>query len=478
MGLSRFLVGRRAPVSLGLVALALAGCNWSTFADDAKKAPVRSIGAPSNFKAQDFGRSLLPLSNPQGKAAAFLATSINDPTIAVITVDVSGSVSSAGVPGAALNETESSVISSMAEDTGTSPLKVILGSPKVHNQGYGRVYSYLLSPTLEGNVTTLSVSTLRGDDTGLGRGLAVGRLGGSDAKSDYVVASDNSVVVLVDGIAATPPPAAGSVCDQTFDVEGLDARYRLRRPLLTARLWVDPAGAAQQQIVSASPHQGVSPGTVSFYSVVTTTDPVTGVATTAAPVCITSASAPKPEMRPRFGASLATGDFNGDGMTDLLVGAPAQNAYVYFGPFPTGALPTPVVIAAPDGLDFGFAVAALNVDGEAGDEALVSDPAATVGGVAEAGQVTAFKWNAATQTMAAVRTYHDHNPEAHASFGSTVSSLQFCTTNPSPEAGVICAAGDTSHILLVGASNEMFLYYREGANIPVRADGVADVRAP
>src|SRR5689334_25359559 len=98
-----------------LVAPALMGCNWTTFADDAAKAPVRGIGAPSGFKSGDFGRSLLPLSDAQGQAAAFVATSINESNIAILHADAGGAVSSKLVPRTKLDNTEESEVTSLAE---------------------------------------------------------------------------------------------------------------------------------------------------------------------------------------------------------------------------------------------------------------------------------------------------------------------------------------------------------------------------
>ena len=472
---------RRALVAAGLLlgagaasAVSLSGCNWSTFSSDADKAPVRSIAAPSNFKAADFGRSLLPLSSGQGKAAAFVATSINDMNIALVTIDTAGGVSSAAVPGTSLTEVEDSVISSLVEDASGSPTKLLLGSPKLHNLGYGRVYTYALSPMLDETVTTLPVP-LGPTEPGLGRGLAAGTLAGVEAKADYVVASDSQMVVLVDGAVATSAGMIGAVgCDPTFDLN-LDARYRLKRAVLTARLWLDPPGTNVQQVVSASPHAVNPGGRLSFFS-------VTGGGSPFALNCLASATAPAltpTDIRPRFGTSLASGDFNGDGNVDLLVGAPGQNAYVYFGPFPPGGLPTPVTIADSEGVDFGYAVAALNIDGHVGDEALIADPLAAVGGQDRAGRVTAFAWQASTSSMVAIKTYADHSPEANANFGSTVNALKFCSATPSPAVGTPCPEASAAHILMVGASNEVFIYYGEGSNIPVGGTGgnaLPDVR--
>jgi len=190
--------------------------------------------------------------------------------------------------------------------------------------------------------------------------------------------------------------------------------------------------------------------------------------------CITTATQPKSH----FGQSLATGDFNGDGNPDLVVGAPTQQAFVYLGPFPAGGLPTPIAITDSTGVDFGYAVAALNVDGQPGDEVLIGDPRATVDGVANAGHVVAYKF--AAGAMTALTTFSDHSPEAGASFGSSVNALKFCTA-ASISPTMACPDANTARVLMVGAGNEVFVYYQVGDNIPSRTrDGtmVHDVRGP
>ena len=175
--------------ALLLTAVAAAGCNWTTFADEASKAPVRSIGAPNGFKSGDFGRSLLPLGDGQGHAAAFVATSINETNIAIVHVDTAGGVTSALVPKTALDSTEESEVTSLAEVAGATPPRLLLGTPKIHNQGYGRVYTYSLEEKLEQGASFASPQTE--DETPAAvLAVAVGKeLKALEAEDRFVLAS-------------------------------------------------------------------------------------------------------------------------------------------------------------------------------------------------------------------------------------------------------------------------------------------------
>src|SRR6185369_1392389 len=146
----------------------------------------------------------------------------------------------------------------------------------------------------------------------------------------------------------------------------------------------------------------------------------------------------------RFGQALAVGDFNGDKTLDLLVGAPPGNAYVYFGPL---GGPSRAALAGPSGsVELGAAVAAANVDGAGGDEALVGDPAATVDGVEQAGRVVIFSVASATATPTVKAVLTDRYPGAGAGYGLSVGGLQFCKG--------ACAASDLRRLALVGAASK------------------------
>jgi len=116
-------------------------------------------------------------------------------------------------------------------------------------------------------------------------------------------------------------------------------------------------------------------------------------------------TAPQPEAWDRFGASLATGDLDGDGYADLIVGAPGLDrigarrgvdrgaVYVYRGS-DDGLLAVATGLAAPVPLDhdrFGYAVAAGDIDGDGAAELFVGAPSASGGGGEDGGLVYEFR---------------------------------------------------------------------------------------
>jgi len=194
--------------------------------------------------------------------------------------------------------------------------------------------------------------------------VALGNLNG-DSYADLVVSAPGTLVLYLGGPGGFPstpsatrelPTAAGPVPVALADVDG----DRLDDVIVGQP--APPQGAGKVVVLRSLP---VAP----FLDPQPTTTLLPATATANA-----------------FGWSLATGDFNGDGQRDVLVGEPRHNlvfiapgrAYVFFGPLPPGNVtPRPgdrVLLGQQDQDWFGFAVAAANVIAGGGDDAVIGSP--------------------------------------------------------------------------------------------------------
>jgi hypothetical protein len=108
--------------------------------------------------------------------------------------------------------------------------------------------------------------------------------------------------------------------------------------------------------------------------------------------------APTPQAGVRFGRALTLGDVNADGITDLIAGAyradvgkikEAGQAFVFFGPdlMTTLTLSNPI---AQTGAWFGRAVAARDITGDGVTDVIIGAPQADVAGAPDTGQVFIF----------------------------------------------------------------------------------------
>jgi hypothetical protein len=113
------------------------------------------------------------------------------------------------------------------------------------------------------------------------------------------------------------------------------------------------------------------------------------------------------------------------------------------------------------GVLYGAAIAAFDVDGVPGDEVLVGNPDATVGGTTTAGQVSIYTGpNLMPLPVAFPNPLAEHDPGAGHGYGSAIAGMSFCpgaVPSASPDGGVGAAACTT--LPLVGSLSKVFTYF-------------------
>jgi hypothetical protein len=445
------------------VVVAGGGCDWRTFDTLAGQTPVLNVTAPSDYPVpSDFGSRLIALEPPtDGSAAArYLVSATNEAAVAVVNLDAAGHPSGTTISAAAFADLNGFPITGLAEIPGTG--RALLGSPN----GTGGTLRFLdLSPPY--SVTSFVSSTM---EPLLGIGVAAGALGGGPAP-DLVAVSFDALHVYLDGQTgsdlAYTDSGPGDPCPITLS-GSLPDRIRDNRPVVIA-----PLLGGRVQIAVGTPVTSGA-GTVSIFDV----DATTGKATCALALHGTTGA------DQLFGQALAVGDFDADGVPDLLVGEPPATVYLYRGPIT--AAPT-ATITDPGGIAFGAALAALPLDGHPGDEALLGDPDAMVAGTTLSGRVT-IRTGASLATMVkptpAVSELTPRDVHDGDHYGAALAALTFCAsasaeggTHPdggaSPDGGAGADAGAAAcartKLPLVGALSNVYTYFTLAGTVDPRA---------
>jgi FG-GAP repeat len=441
----RFLIGVCGAIAVGALP---AGCDWREFDTLQNQTPVLAIDPPSGFpSSNDFGSVVVPVAPPaDGSVAAwFLASATEMTGLGLVKIDATGGASAQTLSGSAVDDLDGNPVTAMAEIPGTGT--ALLGAP---------TFDSLLTVDLASQTVSqfIPMSPLTQSDSLLGVGVAAGKLTGA-AMPDLVVASSSLVHVFVDGSTADIVPGAADLaaCPITLST-GLPNHDRQNRALVVGNLLASgPAIAIGTPAAAAA-------GSVSLFTATATAVICAGVLT--APALGTLAPSGTPNSG--FGQTLAIGDVDGDGVPDLLVGAPPYAVYMYKGPVAPSAAPT-ATIAAPSGsANFGASLAALNSDGKPGDEALIGDPGATVNGQTDAGNATLYTYGGTgtggtgTKVFTALApVLTDHNAGTGEAYGSAVGALSFCAVAP-------CSAPPS--LPLVGAPAKVFTYFTLGPTDP------------
>jgi hypothetical protein len=422
----------RAAIVFACAAVALgAGCDWRDFDTIQAHTPVLSVSAPSHFAASDdFGRYLLPLSGPASDSTGgtFIASAASEAALALINVDATGQVHGQNIDAPVLVPIVAGDVSfpvtTMAEVPGAN--QVLLGAPDAN--GTGAVYLMTLaSPPTVAEFASPPTSA----QTRFGLGVAAGKLAGADAP-ELVVASSSDLTVFLDGAAAMAVTApADAACPLQLSGGSLEQGAPQSRAVLVAPLMAP----GSQQIVVGTPSS--AGGSVSVFTV----DGTTGVAS-----CVFSYSQPDAG----FGQALATGDFDDNGTLDLLVGSPPSHAFWISGPLTATSQVRPVMLSGGSGTALGASVASANIDGLPGDEALVGDPDATLGGATLAGEVHVVGGASLDTEQAILRR---NSPASSDAFGAEVHALPFCTSGCGTSTAV------SQGVPLIGSTSHAFLFF-------------------
>jgi hypothetical protein len=412
-----------APLALG------AACDWRKFDDIKERTPVLALGPTESFGPNDdFGRYVLPLTGPAAGATGgrFVVSASSTGSLALVEIDAKGKVTTRNKSDGIFRGEE---ITALAEVPGGT--QILLGAhqggPEPH---LGAAYVLTIGAT----GLTASLLAEPSDDFEFGLGVGAGALAGEAAVSDFVILSSDRLTVFLDGDPAkaviSPPPPV----DCPIDISAAPMKERQSRPVVVA----DLKGAGAPQILVGTPTAVGGQGAVAVFDVDTTT----GIAT-----CAFAYRAPVA----RFGQALATGDFNADGKTDLLVGSPPDGAFWIAGPLSAASPVLPVTLAkGGTGSNLGAAVGAGNVDGMPGDEALVGDPHAVVAGKLQAGEVRVVGGPTLGAEQPVVRRLNAEETEV---FGVQVGGLPFCTS----ACGM--AGAVTQDLLIAGARTRVSTFF-------------------
>lgn len=429
-----------------LLALALVGCNPNDFGGTMDRAPVQIIDRPDGF-GDNAGRVLLPLSPPADNpkaAARLLFAGTDTASLGVADFDEDGKPSVKVVSDDDLITIGVSAgITSMAWLGSPASGNLVLGMPEYQVVAGdpvppGRVAFVRMAADGEGKLAFSPAAKSMN-----GGGTIGGHLGLAVARGQVTQASDDEVIAVADGgvsvLSATGQELASSICPGVMATPP-----DLYRALAVA----DFLKGGQQEIALGLPKTG---GIGSVVILQYGTDPATP---TAAPglFCAPVLQAPETGLLAvsGFGTSVAAvPDQDGDGLAELLVGAPPDRAYLFFS---AKTRPTMIFNKGDSISEFGQRLALLDIDRDGLPEVGIAALQANAGKTLRAGAVFFYKLNGDGVTPAAV--LFDSNAEANKEFfGIGLADMEFNGSR-------VCGKGVPAHVPVVGADKGIFTFYK------------------
>jgi|GEM_PF-2196964 hypothetical protein len=472
---------------LALSALVLSGgCDPGVFGAALDKAPVQYIGAPGGF-GTNAGRTLLPLAPPVDRptiTARLLFAGADTASLAVADFNGDGkpqvqtaSNDELGALGMPSDQSQGGITSAAWLNGPGTTGTIVLGMPNVIPQSglgapAGRVAFLNLAADAGGKVAFnyariwqdgASTDGPAGTQPRGHFGLAVARGRVTQTAADEaIVVSDNGVSVL----SATGALLASTTCSSALALATPPDRHR---SLAVANFLLDADGEGRQEIAVGLPAKN-SAGKVYILQ----WSP-TGL------FCAGTVDFPDQGGVPAvggYGTALAgVDDLNGDGLSELVVGAPPDRAYLFYSPFngsPSFTRFTKVRVEAVSGVtlvdpntpdndsEFGQRVALVDIDGDGINELAVTALMAFVGSTPKAGQVLVYKlpgFPPPPDVKTPIAVVYDSNPIANTGFfGIGLADLEFDSSRACPSHND--GGQQDKHLLVVGDDLGIFTFFR------------------
>jgi hypothetical protein len=439
---SRFL----APA---LAALLVPGCSWTVFDDLQDELWVDVSGGPSS-PGTTFGIALASVNAPANGAAEptrFAVLGRNKPTLTRVSYDANGNRTE--VLANDLAETFSIQAFSISPAFAGDPNGTLVAYAGLTNSGDTQMVAY----DIDNLAVTRSLTVLNQPPEPVpleSEAIAFGAAGGDDTLVDVAFSTRESLFLVADpGSPDTNLAGRAHRC-----VHGGDWSYGVAigdfLPSVDGAEIAVSVGS-QQRSLGGSAVTLVAVSDITQYDANTRTD------------CGAAGALPgieKPGIND-FGEEVIAADFDGDGVTELVVSAPSVNQVFVYREDPAAPGTFIERVFTGSGNAFGASLAVGDVDGQPGLELVVGAPRANANDVRNAGAVYVHRFDATTKAFveAPILTIHDAYPETEQAFGSQVALTPWRVD-----------ATTVRNLLVVAGKDEVFTYFKE----PILKD---DVRA-